>query len=887
MMISLHRYTALLIALLLMLISVSGMFISLEEDYRRWQYPQLYALTDTAKALNLADIVQQIRRDHPALIIEQIVVKEQSWVQLKGLLSIDDDDSHFWIVDPITGKFLGERPSLAFFELNLSLHKTLLSGKTGQWLVGTVSLLLSLVLFSGLISYLPRQMSRWLRLLDFRPKQKRGRSFWLHLHSVLGFYSLIFVLSSSVTGVNLSFSWASNSTYWLSGLHKQSAITAESNANDDLEPSDQHLEHEFLNVWASAAMLLRHREYYQIDWPYVDDWYDVYRVQTPALDSLQHDCKKLGCQTWLYDRIDGSLLSQATAEEFNNATKFQAAMLGVHTGLAFGALGKWSIFLSTLGCFLLSSSGTWLYLAKLHKRGKLNREINLAQPLTSDASDKLALIECCQTPIKVVYISHSGNAKIAASQGVKQLKGAGFNAQLYNGDQFDEFLAPSSAATVTETIYLFYVSTTGAGETPANGVALLKILQGYSRVLRYAIFALGDSAYADYCRAGERLASVLQRHHPLLALQKSEHRWLEDSQRWLLALVPKIASAEQWAFIQTHNLMIRPVRVTEQKSTSLILHKKTQLTADGALNSVYHLQFEGDLSYNAGDLLGIYAKNNAQDVTWIIQRLGLDGAQLVEYEQCSVRLDKLLQEQLCLYPIAASFHPQLQSIEAKLDLKSALILLPNWQPSIDTLLQKLLKLRPRYYSIASAPAPNKSLDLCVSLHKVNNQQYGMSSGFLCHQLERDQSVRAFVKPNHHFQLPAADKNIIMIATGSGVAPFIGFMQARMTNSGAQNWLILGHRHPDKDYLFKQQINSWSQHSNVRLDLSFSRVAAGQYVQHHIQQNWSQIIEQLRGGAVVYVCGSRQLGDVIREIFSDHELWPHWLENQQYREDIFG
>ena len=881
---NIHRYTALVIALVLLLISLSGLIISLEEDYRHWTYPQLYNTNIAAHPLNLAATVQQIRQAKPALIIEQIVVKEQSWIQLKGLTSIDEDKSHFWIIEPATGKLLGERPKLAFFELNLSLHKSLLSGEIGQWITGAVTLLLSLVLFSGVISYLPLKLSRWLGLLDFRPKQKRGRSFWLHLHSIIGIYSLFFVLSSSITGVNLSFAWAANSTYWLSGLSKQSAITSESNANDDQEPPEQHLVQEFPRVWSQVQQSLSQRKYYKIDWPYVDDLYDVYRVQSPAVDSLQSDCKKLGCQTWLYDRIDGNLLEHVSSDEFNLATKFQAAILGVHTGLAFGSLGKWVIFVSTLACFLLSLSGTWLYLATLNKRVKLKRALQLAQPIEGAIEAKLAMLERCSAAIKVIYISHSGNAQLAASQGVDQLTRAGFSARLYRGDQYRQFLGADS-----DDILLFYISTTGAGEVPSSAGALLQQLRAFKGTLSYAVFALGDRAYTDFCLAGELLSEALAAgdNRQLMALQKTEHLWLEDSQRWLLALVGLIASSAQWAFIQEHQLMISPSGAQTLQETRLTLNNKTQLTRDDALSSVFHLQFDGDLSYRVGDLLGVYAENNRDDVSWIIQRLGFDQAQLVPFEQRSLSIGQLLAEHLCLYPIAKSLHPDLQRIELKLDLKSALIQLPNWQPSIQFLLQNLVKLRPRYYSIASCPEQNKSLDLCVSLVKVDRRKYGMSSGFLCHALERRQSVRAFVKPNNHFQLPTADKNIIMIATGSGVAPYIGFMQARINNSGAHNWLILGNRHPDKDYLFEQQINRWSQHDNVRLDLSFSRVAAGQYVQHHIQQNWSHIIEQMRGGAVVYVCGSRQLGDAIRAIFSDHELWPQWLQNQQYREDIFG
>ncbi|EPJ49524.1 MAG: hypothetical protein OFPII_00220 [Osedax symbiont Rs1] len=884
MMTSIHRYTALVIALVLLLISLSGIIISLEENYRNWKYPQLYSTKVASAPLNLAGTVAQIRLANPALIIEQIVVKKQAWIQVKGLTSIDQDQSHFWLIDPESGKLLDERPKIAFFEFNLALHKSLLSGEIGQWLAGAVTLLLSLILLSGLISYLPLKINRWLASLDVRANQKRGRSFWLHLHSIIGIYSLFFVLSSSVTGVNLSFSWAANSTYWLSGLSKQSAITAESNANDDLELPEQHLAQEFPRIWSQVHQSLSESQYYRIDWPYVDDLYDVYRVQSPAVDSLQIDCKKLGCQTWLYDRIDGSLLESITSDNFNLATKFQAAILPVHTGLAFGSLGKWLMLSSTLACFLLSLSGTWLYLAKLNKGVKLKRALKLAQPVANGLEAKLALIERCSSSVKVIYISHSGNAQLAASQAVAQLSRAGFVASLYRGDQYQQFLTADSDA-----VFLFYISTTGAGEVPGNAGDLLRQLRQFKGRLNYAVFALGDRAYPDFCLAGELLSAALagENNVELMALKKSEQLWLEDSQRWLLALVPIIASSAQWAYIEEHQLLITPGGAESLQERRLTLNNKTQLTRDGAKSTVFHLQFNGDLSYRVGDLLGIYAENNRDDVRWIIQRLGFDAEQLVPFEKRSLRIEQLLAEHLCLYPIAKSLHPEFPTTELKLDLKSMLIKIPNWYPSIDFLLQNLVKLRPRYYSIASCPKQSESLDLCVALLQVDRQKYGMCSGFLCQRLERRQSVRAFVKPNNHFQLPSVDKNIIMIATGSGVAPYIGFMQARIKNSGAQNWLILGNRHPEKDYLFEQQLNNWSQCNNVRLDLSFSRVTNGQYVQQHIKQNWSQIIAQLRDGAVVYVCGSRQLGDAIREIFSDHELWPLWLENQQYREDIFG
>ena len=67
-------------------------------------------------------------------------------------------------------------------------------------------------------------------------------------------------------------------------------------------------------------------------------------------------------------------------------------------------------------------------------------------------------------------------------------------------------------------------------------------------------------------------------------------------------------------------------------------------------------------------------------------------------------------------------------------------------------------------------------------------------------------VTIFSRLLNPFHLPADPSlPLIMVGPGTGVAPYIGFLQHRRSLKREQlgpSWLFYGCRHPLKDYLFK-------------------------------------------------------------------------------------
>jgi len=117
------------------------------------------------------------------------------------------------------------------------------------------------------------------------------------------------------------------------------------------------------------------------------------------------------------------------------------------------------------------------------------------------------------------------------------------------------------------------------------------------------------------------------------------------------------------------------------------------------------------------------------------------------------------------------------------------------------------------------------------------------------------------RQNKHFRLPKDPcVPIIMVAAGTGIAPFRGFLRFRdyQRSKGIElgpAWLFYGCRHPGKDFLYPE-LYSFAKDGLIRLNTAFSEDIKGKiYVQHKIVENGLDIIDlMMKKKAVFYVCG---------------------------------
>jgi cytochrome P450 / NADPH-cytochrome P450 reductase len=149
--------------------------------------------------------------------------------------------------------------------------------------------------------------------------------------------------------------------------------------------------------------------------------------------------------------------------------------------------------------------------------------------------------------------------------------------------------------------------------------------------------------------------------------------------------------------------------------------------------------------------------------------------------------------------------------------------------------------------------------------------------------------------------------MILIGPGTGFAPFRGFLQERerQRSNGVATGPIhvfYGLKHPDHDWLCRDEMERWEADGLATIHLAQSAVA-GQpdYVQHVLANEADTVWPLIEAGANIYVCGDgRNMAPAVRETLIDiaeakteqgRDAASAWLEGLidtgRYHQDVYG
>lgn len=192
------------------------------------------------------------------------------------------------------------------------------------------------------------------------------------------------------------------------------------------------------------------------------------------------------------------------------------------------------------------------------------------------------------------------------------------------------------------------------------------------------------------------------------------------------------------------------------------------------------------------------------------------------------------------------------------------------------------RLQPRLYSISSSPLAHPGeARLTVSVVRYTNDlgraREGVCSTYLADRAD-DGPVQVFVRRSPRFRPPADPATpMIMVGPGTGVAPFIGFLQDRRARGHTgPNWLFFGEQRQATDFYHREELAAHRASGHLdRLDLAFSRDQRNKvHVQDRMRENGARLWQWLRDGAHFYVCGDagRMAADVdraLRDVVAAH------------------
>ncbi len=468
----------------------------------------------------------------------------------------------------------------------------------------------------------------------------------------------------------------------------------------------------------------------------------------------------------------------------------------------------------------------------------------------------------------MLFGTETGNAKSLASRLTTHARKAGNVVKLASLDQYR--LTDLSK----ESVLFVVISTQGDGEPPAPAKAFYDYLHNNPanlERLQYAVLALGDTAYPLFCKTGEDIDRQLERaggkrFAPLL---KCDTDYENAATVWFTEAVQTLqpGNATQPAV----RLPAAAVQSTGKQIFTGTVLSHINLNDTGSNKETYHIELDAaEVVYSPGDALGLVPRNPELLVQEIVSLTGAAATQKIVYKGAETSLYDLLKTRLSITYLPDRVVRQYAAIsgqqipETRIGLANLLrIYPPAAGTDISTIIGILEPISPRLYSIASSPAAhNGTLHLTVSKNRfrINGQEHtGLCSGYLS-DFEPGATLSFYIHPNKSFRLPAADKDIIMIGPGTGIAPFRSFLAEReATGSSGRNWLFFGEQHFTTDFLYQTEIQSWQETGVLnRVNVAFSRDQEEKiYVQHKMLEHAAAFYDWLEQGATIYICGARE------------------------------
>ena len=360
------------------------------------------------------------------------------------------------------------------------------------------------------------------------------------------------------------------------------------------------------------------------------------------------------------------------------------------------------------------------------------------------------------------------------------------------------------------------------------------------------------------------------------------------------------------------------------------------------------LRLPDGCTYRTGDHLALWPRNADARVRPLLARFGMDADTVVRIAGAAERWPHLPADRpLTAHRLLAHFvdlgraatradverlrvHTRCPHTQARLDaLTTADAAPPAALPSVadlvlahpaieigfDGFLACCAPMRARLYSISSAPGTDPGT-LALTVGSVSGPAWsgsghfvGTTSAWVSTLAPGDVVAAAVRAPQPPFDPPASTAApMILIAAGTGIAPFLGFVEelaVRRAATGAANPTMLFHgcRHPAHDRLCADALDAAHASGLIALHCAYSNQtgAPARFVQDAVWAQRAQVWAWLAQGATVYVCGDGRLmapavRDTLLRIHRDasggtHAQASDWLAGlvraQRYRQDVFN
>ncbi len=471
--------------------------------------------------------------------------------------------------------------------------------------------------------------------------------------------------------------------------------------------------------------------------------------------------------------------------------------------------------------------------------------------------------------LTLLFGTETGNAKKLATNLAATAKKKGVQVKLADVSQYRITDLPKEE-------YVFVViSTQGEGEPPIPAKKFYDYIHENELKLpnlKYSVLALGDSSYPMFCKTGEDVDARFKAFGAteVVPIQKCDVDYEEDAAAWFEKVLQVLEQKVTAVPVETAAPVAKkPAGKKHYHGTVLT---NVNLNDRGSNKATFHIEIGTDepIAYEPGDTIGIVPGNRAEVVDRIISITGIAADKIIVTAKAEGTVRELLLHNLNICYLLSSTVKKYATItqqeipDTRMDLVDLLRIYPVKDAAqFEDVVKILMPIAPRLYSVSSSPAAHGENEIHITVAKdaflsQDEQRFGLCSEFLG-DLPVGAPLTFYVHKDKNFKLPAADKDVIMIGPGTGVAPFRSFISERdATGASGRNWFFFGEQHFVTDFLYQTEMQNFVQTGVLtHIDLAFSRDQQEKiYVQHRMQQKAAELFSWIDGGASIYVSGKK-------------------------------
>src|SRR5690606_38737747 len=379
------------------------------------------------------------------------------------------------------------------------------------------------------------------------------------------------------------------------------------------------------------------------------------------------------------------------------------------------------------------------------------------------ASSKAAITDAADADDwLVVHASQTGQALDFARRTADALQSAGLRPRLRGIATLDA--ASLSAAKQV----LFVASTTGEGDAPDPAAIFVRDTMHAGIALpglRYAVLALGDRSYQNYCAFGHAMDQWLRDAgaRPLFDIVEVDNGDPAALRHWQhhLGIAAGAPVLPDWSPARYAPWTLAARRELNRGSPGGAVHEVLLSPPSGS-----------DPQWRAGDIAETGPRQAPRAVVALLVATGLDPATQVRVGDGHASLRDLL---------ARSHLPDAGELRG-LDAQSVA--------------SRLQPLPHREYSIASVPGEG-GLRLLLRRMLRPDGSPGIGSGWLCDHAQPGGVIDLRIRANPGFHGPGAGTPLVLVGNGTGIAGLRAHLAERIAAGGHRSWPLFGERSAER------------------------------------------------------------------------------------------